>query len=60
MKLNSKSIETKKGWVLEENEINNMFLLEKKIKKTTFFKFKILKNYQKIDNQINNFINKCQ
>ena len=55
-KIHQIRLETKKDWTLSESKIKNMFLLEKKIKKTTFFKFKILKNYQKIDNQINNLI----
>ena len=33
-----------------------MIKLEKKIKNTKYFKFEVLKNYKKIEDQINNLI----
>lgn len=57
-KINQIRIRTKNGWILSESEINKMFLLEKKIKKKLLSKIKVLKNYKKIDYQINNLLNK--
>ena len=41
---------------MNKKEIDKMFELENKIKINKFFKFKIIKNYQKIQEQINNLI----
>ena len=41
---------------MNKKEIDKMFELENKIKINKFFKFKTIKNYQKIEEQINNLI----
>jgi hypothetical protein len=56
VKVNEIKNRNKNGWILKKDEINKMIKLEKKIKNTKYFKFEVLKNYKKIEDQINNLI----
>ena len=58
IKINKIKRNKKFGWILKDEEIENMLLLEKKIKKSKYFKFKVLKNYKNIESQINQLIYK--
>lgn len=56
IRINNIKKNKKFGWVFKDEEIKNMLLLEKKIKKNKYFKFKVLKNYKNIGDQINKLI----